>query len=62
MSSTQLLSTIEVSRFLGLTVPTVLGYVRDGSLRASLLGGKFRYTRENLDEFIASNVRTKRDR
>lgn len=42
----------ELSSILGVTVRTLMNYIKDGKLKAVKIGGKWVVTEENLQNFI----------
>lgn len=64
-TSREILSTKEVSKLLGCTTETVLGYVKAGSLKSARLGaggrGHHRFLRSDVVSLVAAYVALKGD-
>ncbi len=51
----KLYSVKELSELLGVTKAAILGYIKDGRLKAQMLGGKWVVANDNLKEFLTGS-------
>lgn len=49
--SLELYNVKQVALLFGITERTVMNYIKDGRLKAAKIGGKWRFTKEELERF-----------